>query len=74
MKSFIKITLIALGLSTITSCETKKPTTQTTGSPFSDSIAKADSMKHTILRDTNETDVQDTMLDAHPLEFDLKKK
>lgn len=54
------------------SCESKKPASETGDLSYSDSLAKVDSMKSTIPRDTNETDVKDTMPEAPPLEFDKK--
>ena len=72
MRSFIKITLLTIGLATMASCESKKPASETGDLSYSDSLAKVDSMKSTIPRDTNETDVKDTMPAAPPLEFDKK--
>ena len=73
MRSFIKITLLAIGLVTIASCESKKAPSETGDLSYSDSLAKVDSMKSTLLRDTNETDVNDTMPEAPLTEFDKKK-
>jgi len=70
MRSFTKIALVAIVSAAMASCETKQPTSEAPHMSFSDSTAKADSIKALIPRDTNETDVQDTMLEARPTEVD----
>jgi len=74
MKSFIKIALVAFGIATMTFCETKKPAEQATEKLYADTLEEGDSLMRTIPRDTNESDVQDTMLEARPTEGDMGKK
>ncbi len=62
MRLFIKIALIAIGIATITCCETKKPTdNDTANSLVKEKLSPTDSLAATIPRDTLETDVEDTM-------------